>query len=418
MNVHEKGKDKLSQHLLKYLENDVRSEDQMITVLIKRDTDISPSSFLETDIKKSEAKVLERFESINTDLVQIKASQLNQLLKNPAIKSVTAEQTYHLSLDVASKVVADSNVSIIDTHLDGSGVTIAIIDSGIYPHDDLCTPQNRIVAFYDTFAKKETAPSDDGGHGTHCAGCAAGNGKSKNGKYKGLAYNANLVGVKVFNGPTTSTSTIISGVQWCIDNMEKYGIKVMSLSLGGAAINSAQTDPLCEILRVAQSKGITVVAAAGNHPPGLGKIDSPAIEPEIITVGSTNDFNSVDKNDDKISGFSNVGPTIDGVLKPDIVAPGTNIISLRSPNSEYDVTVPQNRIDDHYCSMSGTSMATPIVAGLAALLIQAKPEASPMEIKQAIVEGAKDIFHDPNKAGKGYASLKGALEKLKVPLNV
>ncbi|MCY8916785.1 S8 family peptidase [Bacillus atrophaeus] len=413
MNIPEEGKQKLSSHLVKHLEEGIRSEEQTITVLIEREDVVGTADALDKEVENKEATIVDRFDSINTDVVQVKAKELNDIIKNPAVKSVAIEQKYHLLLDVATKVVNDEPATDTNISLDGSGVTIAIVDSGIHPHEDLISPKNRIIAFYDAFQDKEVEPSDDGGHGTHCAGCAAGNGMSSNKKYRGLAHNANLVGVKVFQGRSTLTTTIMKGVQWCIDNREKYGINVMSLSLGGTANASAENDPLCRMLRQAQKEGIVVLAAAGNTGRrGPKTIESPGIEPEIITVGATNDFNTVEKDNDIVVDFSSRGPTKDGVTKPDVVAPGTSIVSLRSPGSDYDREEPMRRVGENYCWMDGTSMATPIVAGLAALLIQAKPDAKPAEIKRAIEEGAIDIFQSPNDAGKGYVNLKKALEKL------
>ncbi|MCK6075359.1 S8 family peptidase [Paenibacillus silvae] len=416
MKIPDSSKDKLSPHAIKQLD-DLRSEDQIVTVLIKKEKVIGISA-LDSEFEEAGAKVIDRFEKIDTDVVQIQASKLKELLKNPAVKSVAMEKTYHQLLDVATKVISGTSSPQLNTNLSGEGVTIAIVDSGIYPHPDLTTPENRIVGFYDVFAGKEVAPFDDGGHGTHCAGCVASNGRSSDKRYSGLAYNSKLVGVRVFEGRTTSTTTIIKGVDWCIENKDKYGIKIMSLSLGGEADLSPEFDPLCEILRKAHNEGITVFVAAGNSGPFPKSIESPGIEPEVITVGATNDQNTIDKPDDVIANFSSRGPSKFGHKKPDIVAPGSSIISLRAPNSEYDQSHPERRVGDDYCWMSGTSMATPIVAGLAALLYEAKPEATPEEIKEALLNGANDIFDDIDSAGRGYSSLEGALEFLKTPISI
>ncbi|MNB95087.1 Serine protease AprX [compost metagenome] len=417
MKLPEDNKHKISAMMTEQLE-DLRDEEQIITVFVEKDTNISTASFNE-EVEMAGAKVIERFDAINTDVVQIKASQLKNILKNSGVKSVSMEQTYHLALDVARKVIIDpQGTPPIETNLSGKGVTIAIIDSGIYPHPDLNLPNSRIIGFYDVFKQQEVQPFDDGGHGTHCAGCAAGNGYSSDGKYRGLAYQANLVGVRVFEGRSTTTTNISRGVQWCIDNKEKYGIKIMSCSLGGMAINPPETDPLCKILRVAQDQGITVVVAAGNEGSRPQTVGSPGVDPELITVGATNDNSTENSLDDVIANFSSRGPTKFGHQKPDIVAPGKGIISLRSKNSEYDNDYPQFRVGEWYCTMDGTSMATPIVAGLIALLYEAKPDATPQEIKVAVQNGAYDLFHDVNSAGKGYSSLKGALEHLNIPVTV
>ncbi|MCK9918139.1 S8 family serine peptidase, partial [Microbacteriaceae bacterium K1510] len=316
----------------------------------------------------------------------------------------------HTLLDIAAPTIGAAQEW--SSNLTGKDVTIAIIDTGIYPHPDLITPANRIVAFYDVIQGK-TEPYDDNGHGTHVAGCAAGAGISSGGKYRGPAYEASLVGVKVLDASGQgSVSDIIDGVQWCVENKDKWGIRILSLSLGGSAAETYRNDPLCQALEKAWKAGLAVFVAAGNEGPGAGTIGTPAIDPVLITVGATDDKQTTNLEDDAIASFSSRGPTIDGLVKPDIVTPGVNIISLRSPGSTLDNAYPQRRVDEQYFSLSGTSMATPICAGAAALLFQAKPTATPDEVKTALLAGAKDLFHAPNSAGKGYADLPGAVQAI------
>lgn len=152
--------------------------------------------------------------------------------------------------------------------------------------------------------------------------------------------------------------------------------------------------------------------AAGNEGPGENTISSPGIDPVLITIGAADDKRTVNEEDDSVASFSSRGPTINGVTKPDIVAPGVNIISLRAPGSALDQLYPQRRVDDQYFSLSGTSMATPICASAVALLIEAKPDATPDQIKAALTARAKDLFHNPNLAGHGYVDLLGAIQTL------
>lgn len=417
----EEYKKKLSSSLIRHLDENVQSGDQLITVLVRREDDIDAetTSSLEQDIELSGAKVIDRIEFINTDVVHITPEKLSEIVKNPGVKSVSIERNYYALMDIAKKVVSEPLQ--LGTNLDGSGVTIAILDTGIHPHRDLIEPNNRIIGFFDAFSGQETAPFDDNGHGTHCAGCAAGNGVSSNNKFRGPAHKANIVGVRVLKnipdptdpragGPNT---VILKGIEWCIRNKQRFGIKVMSLSLGVEAVQSAENDELCRGLKQATLAGITVVVAAGNSGrSGSQTIESPGIEPSVITVGATDDHNTVGKTDDNIAVFSSKGPTIDGETKPDIVAPGNNIISLRSPGSRIDSILHEDRIDENYFSSSGTSMATPIVAGIVALLYQKSPRSKPKEIKEALREGAIDMFHHPNDAGKGYVNVQGAIDKL------
>jgi len=273
----------------------------------------------------------------------------------------------------------------------GKGITVAVVDTGIYPHPDLTEPANRIIGFKD-FVNKKTSPYDDCGHGTHVAGIIAGNGGKSNGQYKGVAPEANLVGVKDLDNTGGRSSDVIAGIQWVVQNKATYNIKVINLSLGAPATQSYATDPLSQAAGAAWDAGLVVVAAAGNNGPAAGTINTPGINAHIITVGAVDDRGTVDTKDDVIAGFSSRGPTIDGLTKPDLVAPGVNITSLASETSylpkknsgpggkpgkaaqaEPQEKPAQTTITNYYVTMSGTSMATPMVAGTAALILEKNP---------------------------------------------
>lgn len=387
-------------------------DDQEVTVLLQRKTDLDAigTAALDQFVAELGATVVKELPIIDAKVVRLPLGALGPLASHHHIHRIHLDRTMHTLLDTAAPTIG--SIQEWDNGLTGKGVTIAIIDTGIHPHPDLVTPNNRIVGFYDVVQGK-TEPYDDNGHGTHVAGCAAGAGTSSAGKYRGPAYEASLVGVKVLNAAGQgSVSDIIDGVQWCLQHKDTYGIRILSLSLGGPASESYRNDPLCQALEKAWKAGLAVFVAAGNEGPGAGTIGTPAIHPVLITVGATDDRNSISETDDAIASFSSRGPTLDGLVKPDIVTPGVNIISLRSPGSTLDNAYPQRRVDEHYFSLSGTSMATPICSGAAALLIQAKPTVTPDEIKTALLAGAKDLFHSPNEAGKGYADLPGALKAI------
>lgn len=277
--------------------------------------------------------------------------------------------------------------------LTGYGIGIAIVDTGVYPHKDL---NGRILAMNDQIGNK-TKPYDDHGHGTHVAGIAAGNGRASENKYMGAAPDAGIIGIKVLseNG-SGDTSGIVKGIEWAIRKKEKYNIRVMNLSLGGDPETRAKDDPIVMALEKAVDAGILPVVAAGNSGPSLETIGSPGIAPNVITVGSYDDKGTPGKEDDDIARSSSRGPSIDGSLKPEIMAPGVKITAPLSPGSTLDTpNIPHVGTD--YITISGTSMATPMVAGIVALLIQAKPFASVQDIKRAIVATAdpmpgKDIF--------------------------
>lgn len=258
----------------------------------------------------------------------------------------------------------------------GKGSCICVLDSGIAPHPDL---KDRIIAFKD-YVNGETEPYDDNGHGTHCAGICAGDGTSSDGKNVGVAPEANIIGVKVLDKfGEGSTSNIIKGIQWAIMNKHKYGIDVLSISLGRPIERTRFLDPMTIAVQVAYRAGLSVVVSAGNEGNNPETISSPANAPNAITVGALDDAGTPETSDDWVAYFSSQGPTkFDHLDKPDVVAPGVDIISCSHEG-------------DGYVKMSGTSMATPFTAGLAALMKQVDPKIKPKQIKKVLMETANPI---------------------------
>lgn len=328
---------------------------------------------------------------------------LEKILHNTeSIKKIHYDRPIQALLDVASPSVHGDVLN--KQGLTGKGITIAVIDTGVAPHTDLTTPTNRIVAFSD-FVNGRTTPYDDNGHGTHCAGCAVGNGRASNGKYKGIAPEGNLVGVKVLDRNGSGyLSTLIAGVEWCVQNKNQFNINVISLSLGSQATQSAQDDPMVRVVEKAWNAGIVVVVAAGNEGPEQRTISSPGISPKVITVGAMDDLDTINRNDDVVANFSSRGPTVDGLVKPDLLAPGVDIISLRSKGSSLDKTMKSNQRDREYFILSGTSMATPICAEVVATILQQNPEFTPDQVKEYLLSKAENKGYPPYVQGKGYLS--------------
>lgn len=271
----------------------------------------------------------------------------------------------------------------------GKGVKIAIIDTGIFQHVDL---RNRISGFVD-FVHQREKPYDDNGHGTHCAGIIAGNGSQSDGQIRGMAPEASVIGIKVLDRTGSGTiETIIQGVDWCM----KYNIQnpntpihIISLSIGTHATKyrTAEDDPVVKIVEEAWRSGITVITAAGNDGPDAFSISSPGVSEQIITVGaiSSNHFlNDVNAP----ASFSSSGPTIYGQPKPDLYAPGVNVVSLRNPESFLNRFHKSNIKNRHYTQMSGTSMATAFCTGAVALLLQSDASLTPDQIKSLLIDGA------------------------------
>ncbi|MFC7391781.1 S8 family peptidase [Scopulibacillus cellulosilyticus] len=362
--------------------------------------------------KKS--KVKSHYSRISCCSAELTPMSIEKLLTTcDCIKKIHFDREVHALLNVAVPTIHADNVKKNNTTLTGKGINIAIVDTGIYPHKDL---EGRIIHFKD-FVGNKTKPYDDNGHGTHCAGDAAGNGALSEGKYAGSAPEANLIGVKVLNKMGSgSLSTIIDGVQWCIDYNEddnhEHKIDIISMSLGGSPekMNSEDSDPMVSIVEKAWDSGIVVCVAAGNEGPDPKTISSPGLSNKVITVGAMDDKNTNNTNDDIIAKFSSRGPTIYGVEKPDIVAPGVNIISLRSPSSFLDKTQKSSRVDENYLSLSGTSMATPICAGAVALLLESQKDLTPDQVKEMLIKGAKKLGDDPNVYGAGYVDVEQSVK--------
>jgi serine protease AprX len=267
----------------------------------------------------------------------------------------------------------------------GKGQTVAVIDSGIFPHPDI---KDRVVGYLD-LAQGKTKLGDTQGHGTHVAGIVAGSGKKSNGTIKGVAPEANLVGVRI-----ASVEDAINGIDWVVANKDKFGIGVVNLSLGEVPKQKAQDDPWCKAVQRAIDAGLTVVVAAGNEGAlGPRTIATPGISPNAITVGGVDDQGTSNPADDVIYQDSSLGPSIDGLQKPDVMAPAICVYSTLSPGSVRDDRS-KPHVGSDYIAMVGTSMATPAVAGLVALLKQARPDLSPADLKSILTQS---VYRGPNK---------------------
>lgn len=314
------------------------------------------------------------------------------------VEKLDDEKDAHIMMDVAGKTMGVDKAW--DKGYKGKGVTICVIDTGIALHPDL---KDRIIGFKDFVNDKNGVENayDDQGHGTHCAGIAAGDGSESGGKYSGVAPEANLVGVKVLNKyGSGSFSDVIAGIQWAVENKEKYNIDVISMSLGGRVSQSYKDDPVAQAVEAAVDKGIITVIAAGNSGPSSETIGTPAHAPHVLTVGALDDRGTVKREDDQIAYFSSRGPTkYDKLPKPDILTPGVRI------------TAPKNT--GGYTTMSGTSMACPFAAGLAALIKQAVPTVTPGELKGAAMGTADELPEKThNEQGAGVFDVAEAIEKL------
>jgi serine protease AprX len=388
---------------------EMENEDRPIHVIVKLKDGVHAQEISNYCTPKAGDRIDYRLERLDMMTGQFCKDSLKQLSLHSDIEKVYLDQPVKALLNVATPAIGGT-AARNRFGLTGKGVTIAVVDTGIYPHPDLINPTNRIIGFAD-FINGRAQPYDDNGHGTHVAGDAASNGFSSSGLYRGPAPEANLVGVKVLDAEGGgSFSSVLSGIDFVIQNKQTFNIRIMNLSLGAIPTMSYLDCPLAQAVRKAWRNGIVVFAAAGNSGP-TGTIQTPGFDPLIITVGAINDFNSVDRSDDVYANYTSRGPTVNGFIKPDLAAPGSNITSLISPNSTLANRFPGNRVGNQYFILSGTSMSTPLCAGACAQLLQAYPNLQPDRVKALLKETL--LFFAENVPG--YLIITRAIQLMQAP---
>ena len=314
----------------------------------------------------------------------------------------------------------------------GAGVGVAILDSGIATTSDL--QGSRIVGWKD-LVNKQKKPYDDAGHGTFVAGLIAGDGTASlpldqggyaTMQFRGVAPAADIIGVKVLDSTGQGrASSVIAGVIWALAHKEQYNIRVLNLSIGSNPVAPADFDPIAQAVELAWKNGITVVCAAGNEGEfGPGGILSPGNSPYVITVGASDTRQTASLDDDAVTFYSSVGPTLwDEYAKPDVVAPGNRLISLRVKGSYIDTAFPENLIavadyvpgapaeaEPSYLKLSGSSTSAPVGAGVAALMIGEDPGLSPDDVKLRMMDTADPLPGATRfEQGAGLIDAAGAL---------
>jgi len=374
---------------------------------------------------------------INGGAFTIKGSSLKALSKDSNVVYVSLDRPVWATATVTDlydqAVLAPYAWS---KNLSGSGIGVAVIDSGINSGKDftLSNGSGSRIVYNQNFASGPNTAADLYGHGTHVAGILAGNGMNSKGTnfrktFMGIADNANLINLRVLDQSGAGRdSAVIAAIQKAISLKSKYNIRVINLSLGRPVYESYKLDPLCQAVEAAWKAGIVVVVAAGNEgrndtagTDGYGTIAAPGNDPYAITVGAMKPMGTWSRADDLIASYSSKGPTlIDHVVKPDIVAPGNMAISvLASTNATLVKASPKNIValssysngkgTSSYFTLSGTSMATPVVCGAVALLVQKNPSLTPDQVKARLMKSAYKTFprtstaKDPT-TGKSYTS--------------
>ena len=396
-------------------------------------------------------KVVANLTTINGLVVEVPAVAVPVLSLLPGVFYVSPDRNVRSLIDNSTAAV--NAAAAWQTGHGGAGIAIAIVDSGVSPHRDLSSPNgaSRIV-YSEDFTGGGTA--DLFGHGTHVAGIAAGNGANSacpacTRHLQGMAPDANIVNLRVLDANGAGKdSWVIQAIDRAIQLRSKYNIRVLNLSLGHPVVESYLRDPVCREVEAAWRAGIAVVVAAGNDgrddsaaTSGYATINSPANDPYVITVGAMKSLDTPGRDDDRIASYSAKGPTaIDHIVKPDLVAPGNLVVSLRAGDDELAAEFPQNAVplsyyqmtsstasSPYYFVMSGTSMATPVVSGAIADLLSASPRLTPDQVKAKLMKTAYKTFpqvsvavdpqtgasytsqYDVFTVGAGYLDLAAAL---------
>ena len=291
-------------------------------------------------------------------------------------------------MHVSKKILQTENC-----HHYAKDIGVAFIDTGISPHCDFMIGENRINCFKD-FINNKDEPYDDNGHGTFVAGVCCGSGCLSKFRYSGIAPKANIFSLKALNSKgEANANKILDAMEWIFDNHKTKDIKVVCMSFGSEPLGA--NDPIMLGADALWKDGVVVVAAAGNSGPEFQTIKSPGISSKIITVGGMDDNRYDDENFNKsffeIANFSSRGPAFRHI-KPDVVAPSVDIISCGTSK--------------FYTTLSGTSVAAPMIAGIVALLVEKNPNYSPNQIQNQLARLCQPLGFESNLEGFGLPSLK------------
>ena len=372
---------------------------------------------------------------INAMVIELPNGQIKKLAAHPAVARLDLDRPTKATMARVANTIGARYAQAVYGY-DGAGIGIAVIDSGVTGwHNDLTyqgsnaavqvNGNQRVAAFVD-FVNGATVPYDDYGHGTHVSGIIAGNGFDSNGARAGIAPGSHLVSLKVLDGLGRGVaSDVIAAIEYAIANRVARNIRVINMSVGAAVTTSYNNDPLTLAAKRAVEAGIVVVAAAGNlgrNSAGAaqyGGITAPGNAPWVLTVGASSHNGTLNRLDDTHAGYSSRGPTrFDFAAKPDILAPGTGVVSLAAANSTFYMTKTTSLLSGSltsvtkpYLSLSGTSMATPVAAGTVALMLQANPSLTPNLVK-AILQYTASVAPgvDYLTQGGGFLNAKGAVD--------
>ncbi|HYP00987.1 MAG TPA: S8 family serine peptidase, partial [Pyrinomonadaceae bacterium] len=391
------------------------------------------------------ARTTRQFSKLNARAVELPARALKALAARGELSFVSPDQETipagHISETTGADAVRGTKTANVAPGLDGTGVGVAVLDSGIdQGHRSFLNKDNKSRVVFSRDFTGEGRTDDPYGHGTHVASIAAGNGRISNAEYIGIAPNANIINLRVLNSKGQgTTSGLLAALDWVAANRTLYNIRVVNMSLGSPAIESYRNDPVCRAVRRLVDAGVVVAAAAGNNGRNssgqkiYGQIHAPGNEPAALTVGASNTFGSDVRSDDGVASFSSRGPTrsywtdasgtkrYDSLIKPDLVAPGNKLIYAQAddnylvrqnPQLDAGVSPVDNR---RMMFMNGSSMATPVAAGAAVLLLQVNPKLTPNMVKMILMYTAQPLSgFNMFEQGAGQLNIEGAVRLVKL----
>jgi len=372
-------------------------EDGRISVLV--DFDHTPTALDETTLVEA-VDFIPRFRFHAIDIISgsVLVDRIDELLDVPGVVFVSLNGPVEAFLDQS---LPEHGVDpyVWNAGFTGDGMNIAVIDTGIDPlhvglddfDDDITTHDPKVIAFYDAINNPDqtdgsTTAYDDHGHGSHCSGISAGTGAPTY-DYVGISPGSALIGVKVLDGAGSgSFDQVMAGMQWCIDKRVEFNIRSATMSLGGVwliELTQSQEERLTTLANEMVHEGIALCIAAGNSG-HYGSIGTPGAARDVITVGATEKSRST-------AVYSSRGPTHEGLIKPNVAAIGSSVMSVEANSGNW------------YVAMSGTSMATPMVAGIMTLLLEANPDLDPLTVRSVLEYTSEFRFvADPQRPNNDY----------------
>ena len=366
---------------------------------------------------------------INAVGAELDDHQRAQLQEHPMVRAVFQERTIttdhkkskgeghkHPDTRYTERVSAQL---LHDLNLDGDGVTVAFIDTGVHRYfkgikRDGDNHKRSVVQYNAIAGWGYEGPDDDSGHGTHVISLAVGSGRdNKKHGVVGVAPKASVVSVKAFDEDGKGRYLdVIRGVDWVVKNRDRLGIRVLNLSFSATPQSYYWDDPLNQAVMAAWQAGIVVVASAGNTGPDEMTIGVPGNVPYVITVGASSDnYTPNEPFDDTVAGFSSAGPTVEGFVKPDVLAPGGRLLGLMKDKAVIGKSHKKYFYQKDHFVMSGTSQSTAIVSGVVALMLQAEPTLTPDDVKcrlmvtaEPLVGSEGAVFHHGSGSVNAYAA--------------